>query len=329
MVAPVNRFDRNEKTKRKWSPPRVKVPQVRWFNLPVWLAKTLVVDVRDYQHDPRPVTLRRLRHSVRPRFEAPVFVVGAPRSGTSVLAGTIGTMPSVSYHREPVLMKAVARHVGRGDWSREGATRLIRAVYGALLAIHLDGDLRLVEKTPQNAFLVPTLAEAFPDGRFVHIVRDGRDASVSYLEKPWVRQVFAWTHRRDPGGQPYGPFAPWWVEPERRDEYESTSDLHRAIWVWRRHVEAARSALADVDPSRWIEVRYEELVRDPAPVGEQILDVLSVADPAERARFHDALGQLRGASVGRWHDRFDDVDLAVIEREAGALLRDLGQEPSR
>lgn len=329
MVAAVNRFDRNEKTKRKWSPPRVRVPQVRWFNLPVWLAKTLVVDARDYQHDPRPVTLRRLGRSVRPRIVAPVFVVGAPRSGTSVLAGTIGAMPSVSYHREPVLMKAVARHVGRGDWSRQGAIRLIRALYGTLLAIHLDGDLRLVEKTPQNAFLVPTLAEAFPDGRFVHIVRDGRDATVSYLEKPWVRQVFAWTHRRDPGGQPYGPFAPWWVEPERRDEYESTSDLHRAIWVWRRHVEAARSGLADVDPSRWVEVRYEELVRDPFPVGEQILDVLSVSDPDERSRFHDALGQLRGASVGRWRDRFDDVELAVVEREAGTLLRELGQEPSR
>ncbi len=324
----MNRFDRHEKTKRKWRPPHVRVPSVRWFNAPLWAAKTVVVDLRDYQHEPRPVTVRRVAASLWPELGSPVFVVGAPRSGTSVLAGSLGAMPSVSYHREPVVMKAIVRHVGRGDWPAPRAQRAIRWVYRMLLVLHLDGDLRLVEKTPQNAFLVPTLAAAFPDARFVHIVRDGRDATVSYLEKPWVRQVFAWTRRRDPGGQPYGPFAPWWVEAGRRDEFESTSDVHRAVWVWRAHVEAARAGLASVDPSRWVEVRYEDLTRDPDAVAERLLTVLGVDDPDDRARLHDALSRMSGASVGRWRDRLDDVALATIEREAGPLLRSIEQTGS-
>src|SRR5690606_19620013 len=194
----MNRFDRGRR-KRKWREPTVSVPAVRRANLPWWLAKTAAVDLRDYDGPRRSLTLERLRASLPPRVRRPIFVVGAPRSGTSFLGGCIGALASVSYHREPVVMKAVGRHVTSGDWTPERARRTYHLVYRTLLALHAAGDLRLAEKSPQNAFIVQSLAEAFPDAQFVHIVRDGRDAAVSYLEKPWVRQVFAWTRRRDPG----------------------------------------------------------------------------------------------------------------------------------
>jgi hypothetical protein len=317
----MNRFDRGGR-KRKWRAPRVRVPSVSRANLPVWLAKTAAVDLRDYDRR-RPLALDRVRASLPPRVHRPIFLVGAPRSGTSFLGGCIGTLESVSYHREPVVMKALGQHVG-GDWSPERTARTYRLVYGTLLGLHLAGDLRLAEKTPQNVFLVGSLAEAFPDARFVHIVRDGRDAALSYLEKPWVRQVFAWTHRRDPGGQPYGPFAPWWVEGDRRDEFESTSDWHRAVWVWRRHVEAALDGAVDVGPDRWTEVRYEELQADPAGHAERLVEFLGVDDADEHAALRRALDAADPRSVGRWRGALDEVQLEVVEREAGKLLARLG-----
>ena len=45
----MNRFDRGEATKRKWREPQIRVPSVRWPNLPVWPAKTVAVDVRDIE----------------------------------------------------------------------------------------------------------------------------------------------------------------------------------------------------------------------------------------------------------------------------------------
>jgi hypothetical protein len=320
----VNRFDLGQRTKRKWREPQVRVPAVRWTNLPIWLAKTAVVDIRDYDRRGRPLTLERLRASLPPRVVEPVVVVGAPRSGTSFLGGCIGALDSVSYHREPVAMKAVARHVYVRGWSPERADRTYRTIYAMLLGLHLAGDRRLVDKTPQNAFVVPSLAQVFPDARFIHIIRDGRDAATSYLEKPWARQVFAWTRRRDPAGEPYGPFAPWWVEPDRRAEFESTSDVHRAIWVWRRYLEAAREGTRSIDPARWIEVRYEALMTDPKLEADRILDFLGVEDDAERERLQVALSRADPASLGRWRERFDDLELEVIEREAGKLLMALG-----
>ncbi len=75
-------------------------------------------------------------------------------------------------------------------------------------------------------------------------------------------------------------------------------------------------------------MRYESLVTDPGPVGDRILDLLSVQDPAERARFREALGQLRGASIGRWREHLDDADLALLDREAGSLLHRCAWEPA-
>lgn len=318
----MNRFDRGRQ-KRKWREPVLRVPVVRWANLPVWMAKTAAVDLRDYDKR-RPLTWGRLRSTFPPRIRQPIFVVGSPRSGTSFLGGCIGAVDSVSYHREPVIMKAVGQHVWRGEWDSRRAQITYGAVYGMLLGLHLAGDLRLADKTPQNVFIAHSLADAFPDARFVHIVRDGRDATVSYLEKPWVRQVYAWTRRRDPGGQPYGPFAPFWIEPERRAEFESTSDLHRAIWVWRRHVQAAREAGQEIDAGRWMEVRYETLQAAPHGEGDRILDFLGVTDLHQRAQLHTALDAADPGSVGRWRGKLDDVALEVIDREAGKLLAELG-----
>lgn len=317
----MNRFDLGGR-KRKWREPVVRVPAVRWTNLPLWMAKTVAVDLRD-SDGRRPLSAARVRASLPPEVRRPIFVVGAPRSGTSFLGGCLGALPSVSYHREPVVMKAVGQHVWRGEWSPDHARRVYRIVYRSLLGLHLAGDLRLMEKSPQNVFIVRSLAEAFPDAQFVHIVRDGRDAAVSYLEKPWVRQVFAWTRRRDPGGQPYGPFAPYWVEDDRRGEFESASDLHRSVWVWRRHVEAALEGGEHLPDDRWTEVRYEDLQADPHTEGDRLADFLGV-DVGERGRLHEALDAADPGSVGRWRSRLDEPGLDVVEREAGKLLSRLG-----
>jgi hypothetical protein len=321
ILAPMNRFDRGRR-KRKWREPVVRVPAVRWTNMPVWLAKTAVVDLRDYDGH-RSLTAARLRSLLRTEVRRPIFVVGSPRSGTSFLGGCLGALESISYHREPVAMKAVAQHVWRDEWSPQRTQRTYQLIYRSLLRLHLNGDLRLMDKTPQNAFLVPSLAETFPDAQFIHIVRDGRDATVSYLEKPWVRQIYAWTHRRDPGGQPYGPFAPYWVEEARRAEFESTSDLHRSVWVWRRHVETALEAGEKLPPDRWTEVRYEDLQSDPHAQGDRLADFLGVATD-ERSRLHEALEAADPGSVGRWRSRLDDAALEVVEHEAGKLLARLG-----
>ena len=145
----------------------------------------------------------------------------------------------------------------------------------------------------------------------MHIVRDGRDAVCSLLEKPWLRREQA---QADDAGVPYGAYARFWVEPERRGEFEAASDARRAAWVWRSYVTAARAAEGA------LEIRYEDLATDPAVVAASLARHLDV--PVEPLAA--ALGRAHASSVGRYRTELSAEQLEDVEAEAGALLRELG-----
>jgi hypothetical protein len=297
---------------------------INWRNLHRWVRRTRRLDRKLYREKRRPRTGHRLLRAVVPNLGRPIFLLGAPRSGTTFLGDAIGALPEVSYHYEPPVTKAAARYVYEGRW-RYGTARLVyRQVYAWLMRLHLDGDLRFAEKTPQNCFVVPFLARAFRGAQFVHIIRDGRDAALSYSKQPWLQTAARDSGRRESGGYPFGPVARFWVEPERRDEFEATSDLHRCAWAWRRFTEAALAHTRMLPAARWCEVRYESLVRQPAQQSDRLLDFLGIADRSSRAHFMDAVTAARPDTVGRWRSEIEGRELERLEREAGPLLRSLG-----
>lgn len=265
---------------------------------------------------PRPASPLRLI----PRLREPVFVLGAPRSGTTFLGSCIGTLPEVSYHFEPRVTKAAARVVYQGEWTEERAARVFRVSYGLLQLAAAEGHLRFVEKNPENCFIVPFLARTFPDARFVQIIRDGRDVAVSHAEKPWLSARSTGT-LRGRGGQAWGPWARWWVEPERAAEFAAGSDLTRTAWSWRRFTEAARTHLAALPAERVLTVRYEDVVTEPEDAALVIGRFFGHEEPP--AALRQALLTADPTSIGRWRQALDE-GLADVEREAGALLRDLG-----
>ena len=259
-----------------------------------------------------------------PRLREPVFVLGAPRSGTTFLGSCIGALPEVSYHFEPRVTKAAARMVYEGTWSEDRAARVFRRSYRLLLLAAGDGGRRFVEKNPENCFVVPFLVRAFPDARFVQIIRDGRDVAVSHAEKPWLSARSAGSGQRGRGGQAWGPWARWWVEPERAAEFAAASDLTRTAWSWRRFTESARSALAQLPADRVLTVRYEDVVQRPQEAADTIAAFFGHSEAPEFLRA--ALATADPGSIGRWRTALDADGLADVEREAGSLLRELGYD---
>jgi hypothetical protein len=299
---------------------------ITWLSLPRWALKTYRAERRYYRKlgRGRRLTSSRLAASILPRIERPIFIVGAARSGTTFLGDCIGHLPEVSYHHEPPATKAAGRYVYEGLWGFGRSRWFFRTVYAWLLRAELDGSLRFCEKTPTNALLIPFLDRAFKETQVIHIIRDGRDAAASHLRKPWLLAAAKNSGVREPGGYLHGPYASWWVEPERRREFETTSDVHRMIWAWRRYTEEALQDGPTLGPERYLEVRYETLVTHPRDEGERILDFLGVARPASRARFMAAIDRAEEGSIGGWKRSFDADQLAEIEADSGDLLRKLG-----
>lgn len=295
---------------------------VTWLRVLRLGALGLAADIRDRRREP---TLRK-RPSARaldPRLHRPIFIIGAPRSGTTFLGSCIGRLPEVSYHMEPRLTKAAARCVYDGSWSERRSAAVFRLSYSALLLAALDGGRRFAEKNPENSFVVPFLAAALPTAQFVHIIRDGRDATVSHAEQPWLAAASAGTARRGRAGQLWGPYPRWWVEPDRCEEFTQVSDLVRSAWCWRRFTTAALDGLAGLSASRMLELRYEPLVQDPAGAARLLADFLETS-PAGLQALRVGLAQARTSSVGRWRGVLAERELDEVQTEIGPLLSRLG-----
>jgi hypothetical protein len=305
---------------------RARPVPIRLIDLPGLARKTARAERRYYQKldRHRPLAVRRIVSSIFPLIRQPVFLIGAARSGTTFLGDCVGRLPEISYHHEPPATKAAGRYVYDGSWGERRSRWFFKLVYRWLLRIELDGDLRFCEKTPTNVHLIPFLSRTFPDSQFIHIIRDGRDAAASHMNKPWLRADAAWSGEREPGGYLHGPWPKFWVEPERSEEFARVSDARRMAWAWRRYTEAGLRDGPPLGPARYHELRYESLVREPPAEAERILDFLGIRDRASRAAFVAACERADGASLGSWRSAFYPSEVADIEAEAGALLAQLG-----
>lgn len=239
-----------------------------------------------------------------------VFVLGSPRSGTTFLAGAIGSVPGFLDLGEIASVKAAVPELA--GLEPEDAARRLRRILAIARRAGLVGNVRPVEQTPELAHAVRAIPIAYPEARIVHIVRDGRDVVCSLLEKTWLRVEQT---EVDDAGVPYGSYARFWVEPERRGEFEDASDARRAAWVWRSYVTAARASGVPL-----IDVRYEDLAMDPAAIAAELSRAL--AAPVEPLTA--ALSRVHDSSVGRYRDDLSAEQLAEVEDEAGLLLSELG-----
>jgi len=239
-----------------------------------------------------------------------VFVLGSPRSGTTFLAGAIGSVPGFLDLGEVAPVKAAVPELAALE--PEEAARRLRRILALARRAGLVGNVRPVEQTPELAHAARAIPLAYPHARIVHIVRDGRDVVCSLLEKPWLRTAQAAT---DDAGVPYGSYARFWVEPERRADFEAASDVTRAAWVWRSYVTAARASGVPL-----VELRYEELATDPAAAA----DVLAPALAAPVGPLASALSRVHRSSVGRYRTDLSAEQIGEVEAEAGPLLSELG-----
>jgi hypothetical protein len=272
-----------------------------------------VSDARLYAGAVARVLARAHRHwgeDVDAVAERPVFVLGAPRSGTTFVAGSIGRVPGLVDLGELQPWKAAIPRLVSSP--TEEAARELRAMLEGIRRYGLVRHLRAIEQTPETAFLLDAVVRAYPQASIVHLVRDPRDVAASLLQKGWLR---AGRHGHDDAGAPYGRHARFWVEAERASEFDRADEARRAGWAWRRYVTAARAA-----PSVTLEVRYEELAADPAMASEPLAAHLG-ADPVILGR---ALSRMHAESVGRWRRNLAPEQVAEVESEAAELMEELG-----
>jgi Sulfotransferase family len=198
----------------------------------------------------------------------------------------------------------------------------VQAVNGALAACLCarTGKQVVVDSSKVGLRLKYLLRNPALDVRVVRLIRDGRSVALTYLEPA------AFADARDPtlrGGGWGG---------DRAAERLAMADAARE---WRRSNEEADAIVRSLPPSRWLEVRYERLCRDPESTLRTLFEFIGV-DPTRvsldfRALPHHVIGNgMRLDSTGdirfdeRWPTALGAQDRETFERIAGALNRRLG-----
>jgi hypothetical protein len=275
-----------------------------------------------------------------------VFVVGCPRSGTTLLGRIVGAHPEIAMLPETHWIPQLARsrrgitsdgHVTDElvDWlvsyyrfprlklDPEEVRELIAGgvSYPEFVAALFDlyackrGKPLAAEKTPNYVAELPLLHALFPQARFVHLIRDGRDVCLSALS--WERKQ--------------ADFA------ERLRTWNEDRLVTAALW-WKTFVALGRQAGNELGDGLYHELRYEELVASPEPTCRTLCDFLDVEYHDAMLRFHE--GKTRNepglsakkawlpvtAGLRDWRTHLAHEHLDAFEAAAGEVLEDAGYE---
>jgi hypothetical protein len=224
----------------------------------------------------RSVTLSPESRAGQARLERPIFIVAAPRSGSTLLFETLAVTPQLhtfggeahwlvegSEELRPGAPGIDSNRLDAGHAAGSVAQRVVDRVLRNLQdsqgqpVTAADGAIRLLEKTPKNALRIPFFDAVFPDARFIFLWRDPRENLASIMEA-WRSGQWT-TYAELPGWE--GPWSlllpPGWQALRGRPLEEI------AAFQWESANRIVLDDLGALAPERWTSLSYAELVSRP------------------------------------------------------------------
>ncbi|MFE4107060.1 sulfotransferase [Almyronema epifaneia] len=250
--------------------------------------------------------------SLRVSFRKPIFIVAAPRSGSTLLfetlsqARTLWTVGGESHRQIESIAKLNPANRGyhsnqltAADADFETAQQLMQNWVASLQDCNGDRYLalaerpqkiRFLEKTPKNALRIPFFHSIFPNAKFIFLHRQP-EANLSSLMEAWKSGRFI-TYKDLPNWTGY----PWsLILPPGWQALNQASLAEIAAFQWQSANQAILTALSTVPSSQWCVVQYETLIAQPQAEVQRLCEFMEIP-------FDSKLAQVTTATLP--HSRF-------------------------
>jgi hypothetical protein len=222
-----------------------------------------------------------------PQFEKPIFIISAPRAGSTLLFETLAQFPNlwtIGEESHELIEDIPPLHPNAQNFSSNRLTglhatqdivdllkrRFVRQLRNRdgidyLRTGQSPARVRFLEKTPKNALRIPFLKAAFPDALFIYLYRDPLE-NISSLVEGWrslrfsaYRSLPNWTHRQ------------WsFFLPEGWQGLHSASLATIAAYQWQQCNDTIAHDLKNIPDNDWCRVSYADLVTHPQQTLMQI-----------------------------------------------------------
>ena len=261
----------------------------------------------------------------------PVIIGGSPRSGTTLIRVILDSHKNIFIGPETGLLytnllnKSKLANISKQlDVSPEKIKSLVKESKSNLHFIdslltnlqHEAGKLRWGEKSPRNVTVIKRIFRYFPNSRFIHIIRDGRDVACSLRHFPKHKVV-------------EGEFI----------KLDTNNPIDQCISTWVKNVRIGIKWRGD---PRYLEIKYEDLVSEPRQTMETVLDFLcepwddtvlnyylvdsSTRDINKMPQNIRARKPIDKSALGRWKRDLSPSERELFKELAGDLLIELGYE---
>ncbi len=242
------------------------------------------------------IALKLLKEELKlPEFDKPIFILSAPRAGSTLLFETLSQFPqlwTVGRESHDLIETIPELHPAAHNFSsnrlteadalphigpalRDGFVRQLRdrsgTAYINLPVEQRPQKIRFLEKTPKNALRVPFLKAIFPDALFIFLYREPR-ANISSMMEGW----------RSPHFIPY-PQLPGWQKQKWRfllipgwSSLQNCSIAEIAARQWQTANSYIWDDLQSLPPSSWHPVRYRDLIKEPEKVIKEISEFAGI-----------------------------------------------------
>ncbi len=245
-----------------------------------------VLEARVLQHLVAPELIPPTFGAPERGLQRPVFIVAAPRSGSTLLFETLACTPTLNtlggeahwlIEGQESLRPGAAGVESNRLAAAHATAEVIAAIRQAAVA-RLQGpggsaaglDARLLEKTPKNSLRIPFLLRAFPDAQFIFLWRDPRE-NVSSIMEAWRSGNWVTYPQLPDWDGPWSLLLPPAWKNLRGAPLEAI-----AAQQWLQANEIALQDLQQLQADRWTSVAFHDFLADPAATIQRICDFLDL-----------------------------------------------------